>query len=258
MKYIVSVSGGKDSTATLLFMLERVKKEDLIIVFIDTKWEADETYEYLNYLERKLDIEIIRIESEGMFNLCIRYGFMPNRVMRFCTENLKIKPFNKWLYENFVSKNIDFILVEGIRRKESKSRADTETFEIKKQTYNRKSFYTKKLYPIAYWNKERVFKYIEEKGLKINPLYKMGFNRVGCMPCIFDRKSLIYMPEKYKKRLRELEKVVSKKIGKEVKFFALDVEKYLEQNILFDLFDLFPQNSPTPEERPGGRTAGRG
>ena len=134
MKYIVSISGGKDSTATLLFMLERVKKEDLIIVFIDTKWEADETYEYIDYLEKKLAIKIVRIESEGMFNLCLRKKCMPNKVMRFCTENLKIKPFNKWLYENFVSKNIDFILVEGIRRDESKARADTETFEIKKQT----------------------------------------------------------------------------------------------------------------------------
>ena len=38
------------------------------------------------------------------------------------------------------------------------------------------------------------------------------------MPCIYDRKSLIYMKEKYKKRLRGLEKAVSEKIGKEAKF----------------------------------------
>ena len=239
MKYIVSISGGKDSTATLLFMLERVKKEDLIVTFIDTKWEADETYKYIDYLEEKLDIKIVKIESEGMLNLCLRYGFMPNRIMRFCTKELKIKPFNKWLYENFVSKNIDFILVEGIRREESKARADTEIFEIKKQTYNRKSFYVKTLYPIAYWNKERVFKYIKDKEIKINPLYEMGFNRVGCMPCIYDRKSLIYMKEKYKKRLRGLEKAVSEKIGKEAKFFAPDVEKYLNSKSLFTFEELF-------------------
>ena len=54
MKYIVSVSGGKDSTATLLKVLEFAPKEDIIVVFCDTKWEADETYEYLNYLEDNL------------------------------------------------------------------------------------------------------------------------------------------------------------------------------------------------------------
>ena len=174
-----------------------------------------------------------------MFNLCLRKKCMPNKVMRFCTENLKIKPFNKWVYENFVSKNIDFILVEGIRRDESKARADTETFEIKKQTYNRKSFYVKTLYPIAYWSKEKVFKYIEDKGIKINPLYKMGFNRVGCMPCIYDRKSLIYMPEKYKRRLRELKKAVSEKISKKAKFFLPDVEKYLNAKLLFSIDEIF-------------------
>ena len=239
MKYIISISGGKDSTATLLFMLERVKKEDIEVVFIDTKWEADETYEYLDYLEEKLNISITWIESEGMEALCLRKKTMPNRIMRFCTENLKIKPFNKWLYENYVSKNKDFIICQGIRREESQARADTETFEIIKQTYNRKSFFVKTLYPIAYWKKKRVFDYIEEKGLKPNPLYSRGFNRVGCMPCIFDRKSLIYMPEKYKKRLRELERKVSEKIGKEAKWFAPDVEKFLNAKLLFSNDEIF-------------------
>ena len=239
MKYIVSISGGKDSTATLLFMLERVKREDIEVVFLDTKWEADETYEYLRYLEKKLNIKITWIESEGMEALCLRFGFMPNRIMRFCTKELKIKPFNSWLYENYVSKNKDFILVEGIRREESSFRGNVEVFEIKKEVYNRKVFFVKKLYPIAYWSEDKVFEYIKEKGLEINPLYKKGFKRVGCMPCIYDRKSLIYMPEKYKKRLRELERKVSNKIGKDVKFFPPDVDKFLVQDILFSLDDLF-------------------
>ena len=239
MKYIVSISGGKDSTALLLFMLDTVPKEDIEVVFLDTEWEADETYEYLEYLEKELGIKITWIKSEGMESLCLRKKMMPNRIMRFCTENLKIKPFNKWLYENYVSKDIDYIVCQGIRRDESKARADTESFEIRKQTYNRKSFYVKTLYPIAYWKEKRVFDYIEEKGLKANPLYNRGFNRVGCMPCIYDRKSLIYMPDKYKKRLRALEEKVSKKIGKEAKWFAPDVEKFLNMKLLFSNEEIF-------------------
>ena len=41
MKYIVSISGGKDSTATLLKVLEFAPKNDIEVVFCDTKWEAD-------------------------------------------------------------------------------------------------------------------------------------------------------------------------------------------------------------------------
>ena len=249
MKYIVSISGGKDLTAVLLWMLERRPKEDIIPVFCDTKWEADETYEYLRYLEKKLEIRILRLETEGFENMCIRYKFIPNTIMRFCTKELKIKPFNKFLYDNYISKNIDFIVFEGIRREESQSRANTKFFEIKKHTYDYKSFYVKTLYPIAFWKKERVFKYIETKGLKVNPLYKMGFTRVGCMPCIFYTKELLYLPDKYKKKVRDLENKISCLRNQKVRFFNYS-DKYLKQNILFSLSDLFLQNEPTPEERP--------
>ena len=102
MKYIVSISGGKDSTASLLYLLDIAKKEDVIPVFCDTKWEADETYEYLNYLENKLDIDIVRIETEGMIELARRKKFVPNRHIKTCTENLKIRPFEKWLLNNYI------------------------------------------------------------------------------------------------------------------------------------------------------------
>ena len=172
MKYIVSMSGGKDSTACLLYALNNLNRDDVIPVFIDTKWEHELTYEYLDYLEHKLNISIIRLESEGMFNLCIRKKFMPNRIMRFCTEELKIKPFNKWLYENFVSKDIDFIVIQGVRRDESKSRENTPTFIERKVTYKGKSFILKILYPIAYWSENEVFEYIAKNNIKLFPFVK--------------------------------------------------------------------------------------
>jgi len=47
--HIVSVSGGKDSTATRLVAMER--GVDVRMVFADTQHEHDETYRYLDYLE---------------------------------------------------------------------------------------------------------------------------------------------------------------------------------------------------------------
>ena len=47
---VVSLSGGKDSTAMLLMMLER--NEDIAdIVFFDTGWEHPEMYDHLEKLE---------------------------------------------------------------------------------------------------------------------------------------------------------------------------------------------------------------
>lgn len=38
--------------------------------------------------------------------------------------------------------------------------------------------------PILRWNVEQVFAQHRKHGIEPNPLYKLGMNRVGCMPCI--------------------------------------------------------------------------
>ncbi|MEM2001472.1 MAG: phosphoadenosine phosphosulfate reductase family protein [Candidatus Methanomethylicaceae archaeon] len=37
--------------------------------------------------------------------------------------------------------------------------------------------------PIYDWNDQEVWKYIEENKLPYNPLYDMGYRRVGCWCC---------------------------------------------------------------------------
>lgn len=60
---IVSVSGGKDSTATLLLAIER-NVENLQAVFCDTGHEHPEVYAYLDYLERRLRLTIRRVKPD--------------------------------------------------------------------------------------------------------------------------------------------------------------------------------------------------
>lgn len=60
---IISVSGGKDSTATLLLAIER-NAENLKAVFCDTGHEHPEVYAYLDYLEVRLGITIRRIKPD--------------------------------------------------------------------------------------------------------------------------------------------------------------------------------------------------
>ena len=62
--HVVSVSGGKDSTATLLLALNRVPRENLRAIFCDTGNEHEAVYEYLEYLERTLGIKIDRLKSD--------------------------------------------------------------------------------------------------------------------------------------------------------------------------------------------------
>jgi len=235
MKYLVSLSGGKDSTACLLWALETLPRKDIIPYYIDTKWEHDAVYEYLDYLENKLDIKIKFIESEGMKTLSIRKKMMPNCVMRFCTENLKIIPAKKF-YKTFQDNGIDFINIVGIRREKSNARADTESFALVDGI--------KTLYPVAYWDTQRIFDYHKENKIEVNPLYKKGFMRVGCYPCIYAKKhELMMMEDKYKQRLRDLEdnigNIVSKNgfDRKNAKFFNKDKDKHLRQTLDLEFED---------------------
>ena len=51
---VLSISGGKDSTAMWLYALETKPEGEILPVFADTGHEHPLTYEYVDYLERKL------------------------------------------------------------------------------------------------------------------------------------------------------------------------------------------------------------
>jgi len=230
MKYIVSLSGGKDSTACLLWALDNIDKDKVVPVYIDTKWEHHSVYEYLDYLEDKLDIQIERIESIGMEALCEKEKCMPNQVKRFCTRELKAKPYLQWIYENFLKKDIDFISIVGIRREESKARADAEIIKLTEERFNGEKFLAKTLYPIVYWSTQRVFDYLKQHDIEPNPLYKKGWSRVGCYPCIFAKTSEIkLMEQEYKNRVKRLENKISSMHGKKITFFEPNRNRHLKQ-----------------------------
>lgn len=60
---IVSVSGGKDSTATLLVAIA-LDTPNLQAVFADTGNEHEQTYEYLDYLALSTGVTITRVKAD--------------------------------------------------------------------------------------------------------------------------------------------------------------------------------------------------
>ena len=102
-RHILALSGGKDSSALAVYMKTRIPEMEY--VFCDTDKELDETYEYLNRLEVYLERKIVRLKTEGMgFDdlLKMRRGFLPSPQMRWCTEYLKIKPYEKYIGDDNV------------------------------------------------------------------------------------------------------------------------------------------------------------
>lgn len=86
---IVSISGGKDSTATLLLAIER-KVPNLMAVFADTGNEHQITYDYVRYLEQKTGVPITWLKANFSKQIEEKRRFIAND-MRF-GRKYKTKP----------------------------------------------------------------------------------------------------------------------------------------------------------------------
>src|SRR5439155_16782835 len=97
VRHILSLSGGKDSTALALFMRDKV--DEMEYVFCDTDKELRETYEYLNRIEAYLGKKIVRLNANIGFDhwLQVYGGYLPSPNIRWCTRQLKLKPFEEFV-----------------------------------------------------------------------------------------------------------------------------------------------------------------
>lgn len=206
LKIIVSVSGGKDSTATCLHL------RDLGIpyqaIFMDVGWDNAATYDYLRndlpsilgpitwlrhevplvegYEDATLEIErCLGISPSSMVRMCVFKSIFPSRVMRWCTEQLKVIP----AIQHFQAIKADSVVVVnaiGVRRAESKARSVLPEFE-----WSAAHGGVLVWRPLIDWSEDQVIELHRRHGVRPNPNYLSGASRVGCWPCIFARKDEI-------------------------------------------------------------------
>ena len=176
---IVSVSSGKDSVALSLHLTEKGIEHERI--FLDTRWEHGAVKEHVAYLEGKLGPIKALSGPLGMVDLIRKKGMFPSRQRRFCTEELKTFPARDYL-NALVAAGDDVINAVGIRRAESTDRSQMPEWEWMD------TFDCEVWRPLVDWSLEEVIAIHHRHGVKPNPLYLMGMERVGCWPCINSNK----------------------------------------------------------------------
>ena len=171
VRHILGLSGGKDSTALALYM--RDKLPEIEYLFCDTHKELPETYAYLKKLEILLGKKIKILEAKRGFDhwLAIKRGFLPSPQIRWCTEQLKIIPIEKFIG------NDEAISYIALRADE-----DRVGYISTKKNIN----------PVFPFMKEGlikrdIFRIIEESGIGM-PEYYNWRSRSGCYFCFFQRK----------------------------------------------------------------------
>ena len=115
--YILPVSGGSDSCALAILLHEIAPHIPFRMVFTDTGAEEQETLEMLDKLEAFLGKPIERLGDNTLFGLISDFsGFLPSPRDRWCTRELKLVPFRRWLAQFDGRKKWVFV---GVRADES-------------------------------------------------------------------------------------------------------------------------------------------
>ena len=210
-KSILSFSGGKDSTALLLMMLEKGMHLDYIL-FCDTTEEWPQMYEHIDkvddYIKKNYGMHITRIKSPHSFLYWMtEYQKTKGHTMdikgfgwgtfkkRWCTKALKILPIRAFMAEHGLTK---------ANTKEYVGIAADEPKRIKD-----------KIYPLFEWGitEKMALEYCYSKGFHWGGLYDHN-SRLSCWLCpLQNRQSLknmyMYYPEMWE-RLKKYNELVMK------------------------------------------------
>ena len=182
IRHLLGLSGGKDSSALAVYMRDRVP--DMEYFFTDTGKELPETYEFLDRLEVFLGKPIVRLNMDTDPNtnrdfdhwLTLYGGLLPSSQVRWCTVNLKIKPFEEYVGEDNA---YNYIAI----------RADEDRVGYKPlKTPSLRNIEPKYPFKEDGIIKEDVYRILEESGLGL-PDYYNWRTRSGCYFCFFQRKS---------------------------------------------------------------------
>jgi 3'-phosphoadenosine 5'-phosphosulfate sulfotransferase (PAPS reductase)/FAD synthetase len=152
---------------------------DIEYFFTDTGKELPEVYEFLGRLEGFLGKSILRLNPDRDFDFWLKQynNFLPSPQTRWCTRQLKLRPFEQWLRPMLDEGNVIYSYVA--------IRADEEY----REGYSSKHENLKIVLPFKTdgIDKPGVIDLLEASGLGL-PRYYDWRSRSGCTFCFFQQK----------------------------------------------------------------------
>ncbi|WP_368280349.1 phosphoadenosine phosphosulfate reductase domain-containing protein [Enterocloster citroniae] len=176
--YVASLSGGKDSTAMVLRLIEEKRPLDLVL-FCDTGLEFPQMYDHVRKVEQAITVPVVWLKAEQDFEYYM-FHHTPERrpgstyegkigmswagpKNRWCTKRLKTQVIDQYL--SSLRKENEIVQYIGI--------AADEPRRVKRFCY-----------PLVEWGMEEkdCLAYCYERGYDWGGLYRL-FDRVSCWCC---------------------------------------------------------------------------
>jgi len=225
-KVVVPISGGKDSQSCLKLALRQFDKSEVLGLFCDTQFEHPLTYEHIKRIALMYDVHIETICAGSVPEKVRKYGRFPGGGARHCTDELKISPSIKF-YKELAKKQHGFEVWYGMRSGESSERLKRYEGKIDTELYfphdvmNKYPKYLGQMgvcfrLPVIDWSTKQIFDFL---GDELNPLYGLGFERVGCFPCLASGdvwKEKAFAHGEFGAKQLEIVKKLESEIGKSV------------------------------------------
>ena len=194
-KHVLGLSGGRDSAALAVYLRQHYPELDLEYFFTDTGKELPEVYEYLGRLEGFLGRNITYLNPDRDFDFWLKQynDFLPSPQTRWCTRQLKLRPFENWIRPNLNDgqKVYSYVAI----------RSD----EPYREGYSSKhaNLMIKLPFKEAGVDKAGVIEILEGAGLGL-PDYYSWRTRSGCTFCFFQQKiEWVRLKEKHPKAFEE-------------------------------------------------------
>ncbi len=147
---------------------------DLPVLFLDTGYHFQQTYEYRDQMTRRWSLNLVNVlptqtvvEQESAFGILYRSD--PTQ----CCQLRKVEPLMRAL-EPFD------VWFTGLRREQSPTRKNLKKVELHRLPTGKS---LSKVSLLADWNWEQVWRYVNTNGIPYLPQYDEGYLSIGCQPC---------------------------------------------------------------------------
>lgn len=179
IRHLLGLSGGRDSAALAVYMRQNHPELNIEYFFTDTGKELPEVHEFLGRLEGFLGKTIERLNPGREFDFWLKQykNFLPSPKTRWCTRQLKIRPFEDWIWPHLEAggKAISYVAI----------RSDEDYREGYSSTNSNLSVSLP--FREAGIDKAAVLDILEASGVGL-PEYYRWRSRSGCTFCFYQQK----------------------------------------------------------------------